>query len=765
MRYILDIETTGLLDSSLDYSQLPYKLKHDFRVWCIVIRNISNGEITKIRPDDLSKETLRKSLEDATEIIGHNLIAFDLPVLQLYGLLDYTVGYPYESSLVFGKEVKITDTLLLSKLLNADRRGGHSLEAWGKTLGEPKGDFDDWSCFSEEMLTYCVQDTRVNQRIMEALEKEMKGNDWSRAIMMETKLADLMLKQGVFGFEFDMDLALKNIEVLDGYMETISKEINPLLPPKPLTQAALKEFTPPKLKFKADGNLSANMLKFLQKHSIDYSLDTMQMTYEGKQYPLAGSAPLKTHAKATVNDVDVVKTYLLQLGWVPSEIKERDLVKNPNKSQKSPAEIAESIDRYVKNTETSPFKDIRLDHFGVSMGNLRGLLMGKIQGTRPIYVPTSPMITIGLDKEICPNLVALGEQASFVGQVVKYYTYRHRKSSIAGGDVDEDGNPTKGYISAIREDGRIPTPADTLGTPTGRYRHRVVVNVPRVTSLFGKEMRSLFKAGKGFYQLGFDFASLEARIMGNYIIPYKDGEALAEALVAEKPNDIHSINARKLGIPRDQAKSLTYAVLYGAQPKKIAKMLGIPEKKAKVLFDEYWASVPSLKQLKDRLELHWSGNGKQFIKGLDGRLLNTRSQHSLLNVLFQGGGAIAAKWSSVLIAKELEVRGLLGNPFVDTDEEHKVYFLIAYHDEMQMAVHPKLLEVIPFDTEDEAKEFLVDKEGYSAIGHGKKGYYVSPPTNPVECIGDGIEKAVQELAMKTELGFEWIAGSSWAQCH
>ncbi len=38
-------------------------------------------------------------------------------------------------------------------------------------------------------------------------------------------------------------------------------------------------------------------------------------------------------------------------------------------------------------------------------------------------------------------------------------------------------------------------------------------------------------------QLGFDFASLEARIQGHFVIPYTDGEALAESLIAEKPND------------------------------------------------------------------------------------------------------------------------------------------------------------------------------------------------------------------------------------
>jgi DNA polymerase I-like protein with 3'-5' exonuclease and polymerase domains len=346
---------------------------------------------------------------------------------------------------------------------------------------------------------------------------------------------------------------------------------------------------------------------------------------------------------------------------------------------------------------------------------------------------------------------------------VHYYTYRHRRNSIAGGVLDEDGDPVTGFLANVREDGRIPTPADTLGANTGRYRHKIVCNVPRVTSLYGEQMRNLFGAGKGLWQLGYDFASLEARVMGHYVLPYTDGEALAISLIAEKPNDIHSINARKLGIDRNSAKSFSYAAIYGAQPKKLAKMLGISLDEAKVLFNNYWDAVPALKQLKEDLEKAWVSRDKKHIKGLDGRLLSTRSKHSLINVLFQSGGAIAAKWSAVRLAQAMEERGILGDPFSDTKADSKVWWLIHMHDEQQMACHPSLMQVKGFATEDEAKAALC--EGSSAIGHGSKGPYVGFKTQPVECIDIGIKQAVKELGLRVELGFEWIPGSSWGQCH
>ena len=59
--------------------------------------------------------------------------------------------------------------------------------------------------------------------------------------------------------------------------------------------------------------------------------------------------------------------------------------------------------------------------------------------------------------------------------------------------------------------------------------------------MYGKPLRGLFAADdRYFVQLGADFASLEARVMGHFVMPYKDGEALAESLVAVKPNDLHA---------------------------------------------------------------------------------------------------------------------------------------------------------------------------------------------------------------------------------
>lgn len=691
MRFVIDIESSDLLQNGLAYTVMPYKLKSDYTIHCVVIRHVDSPAIKTLVGDEITEENLRHTLRKCTELIGHNLVSFDMPVLKLAGLLDYEIAFPGKQTTLYGKPCKVTDTLIWSKLLNADRFGGHSLDAWGKRMGNHKGNFNDWSKFSQEMLDYCVQDTAVNVDIFNNLTLEQGTHDWSTPYNMEVKLADLTLKQELLGFAFDSELANNNIAELSKLMEDIAAKVNPLLPMKKMPKTESNFYLMPKNKFKKDGSISAIFQKFLDKLGATLSEDRATVYYDGKGFPLLHEEPLKTEVVATIEDIDVVKSYLLSLGWEPSEVKERDITKNQDKTVKKPPEVVEALQRYVKQTEGSLFKGLRYKHMETTEADFRKHIktlyeqtkpqvkFNKMQPQKPIFLPTTPKLTVGVEKEICPNLIALGEKAEFVKDVVHYYTYRHRKNSIAGGVLAEDGEPVTGFVSAVREDGRIPTPADTLGANTGRYRHRLVCNVPRVTSLYGENMRNLFGCGKGLYQLGFDFASLEARIMGHYVMPYKDGEALAEALVAEKPNDIHSINARKLGIDRGAAKSFSYAAIYGAQPKKLAKMLGISEEDGKRLFNEYWDAVPALKELKQAVEKQWESNGKKHIQGLDGRLLNTRSKHSLVNVLFQSGGAIAAKWSSVLIAEYLEERGLLGNPFENTTNDLKIWFMIAYH--------------------------------------------------------------------------------------
>lgn len=74
----------------------------------------------------------------------------------------------------------IVDTLVFSRKLNPKRpipdgytgRSPHSIEAWGYRLGHGKPEHEDWTQWSEDMGHRCMEDARINLKVLEELERE-----------------------------------------------------------------------------------------------------------------------------------------------------------------------------------------------------------------------------------------------------------------------------------------------------------------------------------------------------------------------------------------------------------------------------------------------------------------------------------------------------------------------------------------------------------------------------------------------------------------
>lgn len=791
-RLVVDIESNDLLANMLDFSTLPYKMNSYARLWCVVIRDVDTDEVVSLfspTGDTITKDQMKLSFEGVTEVIAHNGIKFDFLALSLFGVLDYEVGYLDQPDKLFGKKVKITDTLIRSRLFNPDRYGGHSLEAWGKRLGNFKDDFrqqsidaglishnspkgEEFRQYSEIMLNYCQQDTLVTKLVHLELEKEFQSyTRWSRPEKLENKLADLAIRRESYGFWFDKEAAVACLEDLQIKMQELANKVNPILPPKPMNKGTLKDFTPPKLQLKQDETPTAHMKAFAAKHGAE--IEDNLFIYNGYARSIPFEEPIETHEVASIDDLDHVKMHLISLGWKPTEFKVRDLTKNSKKQSISYEKRVAAMDTWLNQTfDEGKYKEARLLELdmGRSKATIRDKLLKKLKEDKPVRIPTSPAVRVGVEKELCPNLVALGDKVSFANDFSLYLTYRHRKSSIAGGDIDDmdfdEEAPNTGFLSMYRDiDGRVATPAIEIGASTNRYRHIGVCNIARASSIYGKEMRSLFGCGNGMVQLGFDFSSLEACIQGHYITPF-NGEELTEQLLASKPNDIHSLNAKKLGIPRDQAKSVSYALMYGAAYQKLKKMLGLSDEQAKALFDAYWDAVEPLKNLRDAVGKSWEARGKSFVIGVDGRKIVTRSKHSLLNALFQSGGVICAKYSTVFIYQLLEEQGYKCNPF--SDKTIDMCGMIEYHDECQLAVKPSLIKYKVFNTEDELKEFESTWEG-EQLGspvEGKNGTLVVALPNVVsQAIIKAIDMAVEEVKLNVPLACEWVVHKNWYGCH
>ena len=138
MRVFLDVETTVITDILPD------------RIFLIVCKD--DKQITYFKEDELDK--FGTYIDKYDEFVGHNIIGFDAPVIKtIIGLDLHDKG-------------KVIDTLVLSRLFNPSREGGHSLKSFGERLKFGKLDFKNFSEYSDEMLEYCIRDVEIKERVL-----------------------------------------------------------------------------------------------------------------------------------------------------------------------------------------------------------------------------------------------------------------------------------------------------------------------------------------------------------------------------------------------------------------------------------------------------------------------------------------------------------------------------------------------------------------------------------------------------------------------
>lgn len=856
--FTFDIESNNLLnDESVDYLASPYRLKDSFAMHCIVCESHDTGEIIAFHDGDKYLFDGRPYIETdgkyeyrleeyehleythfplkdfpdfvngtgkfkgnsnykITKVVGHNIINFDLLAIKLFFKLNYSIKYNTWGN----SNIEICDTMILSKTLNPDRFGGHSLaELSKKAGGDVKIDFrknipeaERFRTFAADMLYYCIYDNKANTAVFRYLMEEWGDyNKWSEPFNLEQRVADIITRQEHRGFAFNMKQAEDNIRDLDARMEACRLEAEPVLPPKPATKGYLKSFIPPKLQFKKNGEPSSNMIKFAEKHSgeLVQKEDGWWLFALGKEFklPIPAEEPIcDPTVPATLDDTTHIKNWLVGLGWSPSEYKDKDItLKSGTKIKKDEAQMEKAIRDYVDQTLASNFCQDRCDHLECTPETLEWKLRDRIAKAkgRGVKVLTNPSFTKGQEKDICPNLEALGEKFPYATQIVQYLTYKHRRNSILGGGADweeDEEDYDKGYLAAVRADGRIPTPAATCDAATSRMKHRLVANIPRVTSLYGYEMRNLFGVEvPKYFQIGYDFDSLEAKIESHYCWRYEqEPHEYCNALLLEKPNDVHTMMARRISdtigrkFERSPAKSVKYGITYGAQAAKVAKTIGSDMYTGQLVYDAFWEAAKPLALLKERLHDFWVKTGKKYILGIDGRKVPTRSAHAILNSLFQSGGVICAKRAMVIYDDLIEEEGLAVDFFVD-DWKNKSFVqqMIAYHDEAQLEVTRDLVHFKWFSKEslgwtkvdDPEEQKKIDKECLDKVNAWKeeeekrtgkiwanvhespKGGWFTAYSRAGELASIAVNKAGEYYNLNVPLTAGYDVGNSWASCH
>jgi DNA polymerase-1 len=587
MKLIWDIEANGLL------SQQGKKPAAD-TIWMVVTRDIETDK-EYIFCDHTTEHGSRPLIEawdhlqEARELIGHNIISYDLPVLKKL------VGF------VPNPKTVIRDTMLMSQILDYNRFGGrHALALWGQYLGQKKPEHEDWMNYSDDMLHRCREDVSINEKVYRLLARELstvltpmsdeKKKMFKHSLRIEHEIATFSAMCHEGGWVFDTNSARKLQFEMECELDKIEKEIVPKLKLRAKClerkSAATGEYGYKEPEYRKDG-------AYMARTSAHFKIDqengkTSKRLIDGPYNRVEFIAP-------DMSSMDAIKLHLYSIGWDPLdwnwERKGKEFVK------KSPKLCKESLN------------------------------------------------ILGRD-----------------GQLIDQYTTTKSRLGILNG-----------WLKSLSEDGRLRGDMFTIATPTGRARHRTVVNVPGSNARWGKQMRSLFGCENGYKVVGADSSGNQFRALCHYI---KDEDFTNEVI----NGDVHQKNADILGCERSTAKPWIYAFLFGAGLEKLGLILtGVRNAKAgKESRAKFAAAIPGFKRLVDRLneiyKISEHQNQRPSIPALDGRRVYIDSSHKALNYLLQSAEGITCKAAVSYTMAKFKEENIDARP------------LVFYHDEQEWAV-------------------------------------------------------------------------------
>lgn len=608
MQTIFDIETNGFYQDCTT-------------IHCVALKRIGIDSDVQLYTQSNINDAL-DILENSEVLIGHNIIQFDIPVLEKF--------YP---SRKFTHNV--LDTFNLSCIVFPQRQK-HSLEDWGKDLGfekfnpmtgkeytdeewkeRKKTENEAWDKYTSEMGAYCQQDVRVTELVL----WQCNVDEIPKSVIeLSNKFSWCISQQVINGHKIDTENLLKLNAQIEQDEVVAANELLSKLPS--FTDYTFKVYK----RANKNKNIKAGDIECIEVITpFNLSSTYHWMRYLKEKYDF--NPPLVRRKGKDEPTPSLDDEVLASIEDKYSEIKDLLLWKTANK-----------IRKMIYNSDNSLYN--LLDKDGIIHGKVctDGTVSGRCSHNKP-NLSTMPSVRT------------------------------------------DDNGPIKGI--------------------KGKYAY---------------EVRNLFIPHDGYVQVGFDAKGLEYMCLAHYI---NDRHFSVDII---ENGDIHTWTQQTLGFEtRRQAKTFEYAYLYGAGKKKLAEGLSAGTGVKYTVDDvnkaisKFVEALPGLGTLQDNLKNQYQQKGT--ITGLDGRELQARSEHSLLNLLLQSSGAVVMKNCLVYLREELS----------KTDVDYK--FTLNVHDEIQASVRPEHVEKYK------------------------------------ECVYKAVDRVNTNLGLNCKLQVDIKVGRSWAECH
>lgn len=626
-----DIETNGFLEEA-------------DRCHLLVLKNFTTGErwvYHKNAVMDSIELGLRHlqafALDPEYRIVGHNVIKYDVPVLRKL--------YPWFSI----PEASVVDTLVYARLLWPDRKVAdkrlvklgrlpqrlakrHSLEAWGYRLGKMKGEYEG------------------DPTILDAKERaDRKWESWNQT--ME-------------------DYCVQDVEVTEALFATCQKNHTSDVALRLELDVQWIIARQERYGFLFDEKKAAALYSKLVKRKLELE-DGLKREFK----PFYVADGVKTSAKTVRRQVE-------ELGL------------DPNGKGKF---------RVAEYTEGAAYTKVKLVEFNPASRDHIGNRLQTLYGWEPMEFGDDGKPT--MDDAVLAELDLPGDGVKLLRE---YFLVAKRIGQVAEGK--------EAWLKHVKSSGRIHGGVNTNGAVTGRMTHSKpnLGQVPAVYSPYGGDCRECFIVPIDKVLVGADADALELRDLAGYMAAYDAGAYIETVLRGDKKlgTDMHSVNCRALGgdpqklhfvhidptskeTGRDVAKTWFYAFVYGAGDEKLgaiwtrtkgeeARQIGASLRK------KFLTNLPALgklvKAVKEKAKL------KKFLRGLDGRHLEVRSQHSALNTLLQSAGAVQMKMALVILDRKLQDAGFHHSDSAAGDINYE--FVANVHDEWQIECDINLGEQI-----------------------------------------------------------------------
>jgi len=317
---VFDIETDGLNPS---------------KIHCLSYTS-DGKEYTTVTHDD----DMRQLLWDAKGLIGHNILRYDIPVLER--LLHMKI------------KARLYDTLPMSWVINYER-GKHGLATFGEEFGIPKPVVTDWT--DQDIQVYihrCEEDVKINWKLWQNLLKRYMF------IYKDKKTLDKFFGYLSFkmncaaeaersGWKVDLKLAQDSVDKLKEQQDHKVFELREVMPMRKLMSIKTK----PKVMTKKDGSVSAHGQRWFDLLGVH----GYPQSYEGDVSVVRGVD------QSNPNSPDQVKDWLYGLGWEPCTHKF-------NKNKETGEE--KKVPQIRKNGELTPSVQLLIDD-NPAVGVLDGL--------------------------------------------------------------------------------------------------------------------------------------------------------------------------------------------------------------------------------------------------------------------------------------------------------------------------------------------------------------------------------------------------------